>query len=262
MLISHEVPLCLLQDSREFNDYDYALVHLFEEYPNYLSFFKSSLKLNRTVILDNSIFELGRAFEAKRFVYWIEELRPTEYIIPDSLENKEETIFNFEQFIANYKNLPGKKIGVVQGKSFEELVDCYKYMSEKADKIGISFDYSYYLEGSNRDKESRWLEFAKGRTKFIHHLIDNNVINMNKPHHLLGCSVPQEFRNYRGMKWIESLDTSNPVVHAIEKIQYTKEGLSSKKSVKLFTLLNTKREDIDSVILKNNLEIFRGFVNE
>lgn len=35
MLVSHEVPLSLLEKSRSFNDYDYALVHLFEIYPEF-----------------------------------------------------------------------------------------------------------------------------------------------------------------------------------------------------------------------------------
>ena len=36
MLISHEVPKCLFEKSLDFNDYDYALVHLFDEDPEYL----------------------------------------------------------------------------------------------------------------------------------------------------------------------------------------------------------------------------------
>ena len=31
MLISHEVPKCLFERSLDFNDYDYALVHLFDK---------------------------------------------------------------------------------------------------------------------------------------------------------------------------------------------------------------------------------------
>ena len=31
MLISHESPISMLEKSRDYNDYDYALVHLFEE---------------------------------------------------------------------------------------------------------------------------------------------------------------------------------------------------------------------------------------
>ena len=65
MLISHEVPISILQESRKFNDYDYALVHLFETEPEYYDYFVDSLKQGRKVILDNSIFELGTAFDSK-----------------------------------------------------------------------------------------------------------------------------------------------------------------------------------------------------
>ena len=39
MLISHEVPKSLFNQSLEFNDYDYALVHLFDKDPEYLKFY-------------------------------------------------------------------------------------------------------------------------------------------------------------------------------------------------------------------------------
>ncbi len=65
MLVSHETPVSFLETSRRYNDYDYALVHLFETNPEYYSFFKSSKTLGREVLLDNSIFELGEAFDTK-----------------------------------------------------------------------------------------------------------------------------------------------------------------------------------------------------
>jgi hypothetical protein len=55
MKVSHESPLSLLATSRQYNDYDYALVHLFEELPDYYKFFKESLEQGRHVILDNSV---------------------------------------------------------------------------------------------------------------------------------------------------------------------------------------------------------------
>ena len=55
MQISHEVPLCMLEASRFFNNYDYALVHMFEKYPEYYQFFKKSLVMGRNVILDNCL---------------------------------------------------------------------------------------------------------------------------------------------------------------------------------------------------------------
>ena len=74
MLVSHETPVSFLETSRRYNDYDYALVHLFETNPEYYSFFKASKTLGREVLLDNSIFELGEAFDTKKFVKYVKEL--------------------------------------------------------------------------------------------------------------------------------------------------------------------------------------------
>ena len=56
--VSHESPISILNVSTDYNDYDYALVHLFEEHEKYYDFFVNSLKAKRMVYLDNSIFEL------------------------------------------------------------------------------------------------------------------------------------------------------------------------------------------------------------
>ena len=142
--VSHESPLCLLDASREYNDYCYALVHLFEKYPNYYNHFRSSVLQNRQVLLDNSIFELGVAFESDLFVSWINKLEPTFYIVPDVLEDSESTMHSFIDFTEKYTDLPGLKIGAVQGKTYKEISDCYKFMTDVADYIAISFDFSYY----------------------------------------------------------------------------------------------------------------------
>lgn len=253
MLVSHEVPICLLEESRQFNDYDYALVHLFEDLPEYFDFYKQSLLLDRKVILDNSIFELGEAFDPDIFASYIEKLKPTEYIVPDSLENTEETIKNFDSFVSLYKDLPGNIIGVVQGKTFKELVECYSYMKDRADKIAISFDYSYYLSIAEN--------YMEGRIRFFKKLLQYNIIDINKPHHLLGCYLPQEFKNYTNFKWIESIDTSNPIVHGIKGIKYTERGLNFKEKIKLAELINIKKEELNFDLINYNIKIFRSFCN-
>jgi len=253
MLISHEVPLCLLEDSRSFNDYSYALVHLFDLYPKYYDFYVEELKMGRKVLLDNSIFELGAAFDSDKFAYYVEKLQPTEYIIPDSLENKEITIQNTVEFISKYGKLPGKRIGVVQGKTWEELKDCYNFMKEVVDKIAISFDYSFYLLGGKN--------YMQGREEFLLRLAEEGIIDEDKPHHLLGCYFPQEMKAYRGIKWIESMDTSNPIVHAIKNICYTEDGLQSKEKIKLAELIDIPIQVIDRNLLNYNVSMFRKFCN-
>ena len=264
MLVSHETPICMLEESREYNSFDYALVHLFETHPEYYSFFKQSLLAGREVLLDNSIFELGHAFDPQKFAEYVEELRPTYYIVPDVLEDSQKTISSFHRFRLQYPNLPGLIIGVVQGKTYQELVKCYKYMSEHADYIAISFDYSWYetigyyepntrpstimdredvemfKNLNDRDKHRTKLELlADGRRKFINMLIDDGIWNHNKPHHLLGNSLPQEMKHYSGISSIRSVDTSNPVVAGIKGIRYIKDyGMIQKPTTLLADLID------------------------
>ena len=189
--LSNESPICMLDKSHLYNDYDYALVHLFDDHPQYFDHFKNSLQQDRKVYLDNSIFELGKSFNSLKYIDWIEKLNPTYYIVPDVLEDASGTIrqlFEFNNMLAgdlppvpehevidiieqaggeeqpadsesncgdcqesasppvdlnNFK--PSKQIGVVQGKDWDELVECYQVMSKMVDMIAISFDYSYYL---------------------------------------------------------------------------------------------------------------------
>ena len=67
--IAHESPKSIFEEVQRFTDYDYALVHLFEEDEEYLKQFKEAALKGREIILDNSIFELEEAFNADRFNY-------------------------------------------------------------------------------------------------------------------------------------------------------------------------------------------------
>ena len=110
MLVSHETPISILDHSRNYNDYDYALVHLFDTHPKYYNFFKSSLNLGREVMLDNSIFELGTAFDSEKFADYVRELKPTYYIIPDVLEECDATIASYYHFTQDYQMLYKKAL--------------------------------------------------------------------------------------------------------------------------------------------------------
>ena len=261
MLISHEVPKCLFEKSLDFNDYDYALVHLFDEDPEYLEFYKNSVKNGRHVLLDNSIFELGEAYDNDSFAKWVEELKPTEYIVPDALEDVAKTIDQMESWNRAYGKLPGKRIGVVQGKTPEEIADCYVYMDKHADvdKIAISFDYSLYEQIIPH--ENKYMSWMLGRATMLANLLNSGVINTKKPHHLLGCGLPQEFALYHSYKWIESVDTSNPIVHGIKGIAYKYYGLQTKESIKLVDLLDVEINNEQLYDINHNINYFRTYVN-
>ena len=262
--IAHEAPLCIMPRIRDLTDYCYALVHLFEDHPAYFDYFVESKKLGRIVLLDNSIFELGVAFDAKKYSEWIKKLEPDEYIVPDALEDSNTTIENYKNWIKDYKDLPGKKIGVVQGKTYSELYDCYQFMSENADKIAISFDYSYYLitaRGTNK-----YQQYCYGRYKLINDLLADKIINYSKPHHLLGCSVPVEFGFYGASpstySFIESLDTSNPVINGMHNIKYESMGVKDKLSVKMIDFFTVKKIRDDGMkLIEHNISQFKKIAN-
>lgn len=260
--VSHESPISILNVSTDYNDYDYALVHLFEEHEKYYDFFVNSLKSKRVVYLDNSIFELGESFDTERYVKWIEKLKPTLYIIPDTLEDSVSTITKFASWMNdNHTNkLPGIKMGVVQGTTWCEIVDCYQFMSNHADMIAISFDYSYYQVTGSGD--TKLLRYCTGRQKLIDDLKRYGVWNYNKPHHLLGCSLAREFKHYVDDRSIVSIDTSNPVVAAIKNQRYLSNiGLNDKPKTLLADLINhdMTSEQLDMLIYNTNQ--FKKIIN-
>ena len=261
MLISHEVPINLLEESKNFNDYDYCLLHLTYTYPYYKQYYIDAAKAGRRIILDNSVFELSEALTNDKLAQGVLELHPTEYIVPDCLDNKDQTIANLLSFEKDYPVLPAVRIGVVQGSTVEELTECYKFMSKHADKIALSFDSKAYDElSASEDKLDRW---CTGRQLFVQHLVDTGVWNYEKPHHLLGCSYAREFSNklYRKLN-IESVDTSNPVVAGIKHLSYGSTGLNEKPSIKLCELVDYTLTDIDKAFIDFNVRTFRRICNE
>lgn len=259
--IAHEAPKSIFETVDSVTDYSYALVHLFEEDPEYLSLFKEAKKAGREIILDNSIFELGEAFDSERFAYWINQLQPTWYIVPDSLENSRQTVQNMLHWNENYaETVTGGKIGVVQGKTYSEIVECYDFMVNFAnvDMVAISFDYSYFeKEFPHPNKYVSWM---LGRVQLLGRMLRDGVINTTVKHHLLGNALPIEGKFYAEYDWLYSIDTSNPVTHGIKGIRYQPNfGLYSKISQKLFTMINTDVTDIQKQDILYNIGEFKKY---
>jgi len=283
MLVAHEAPLQIMKRVRELTDYCYCLVHLLEENKEYRDFFFESKKMGRKIILDNSLYELGEAYNHDLFFNWVLELGPDEYIIPDVFQDYEANIKSFEEFLGKFDthSVRGKRIGVIQGKNYQELKDSYLFMSQHADKIAISFGYDYYwqqalenceesiyktitnntLNNQKRIKEV-WkpTAFATFRPKLLKQLIDDNIIDYNKPHHLLGCGLPTEFINYTGdlYSFVESIDTSHPVLmgYNLKSYEYAV-NLEHKISEKMVDIFNNNISDIQLECIENNISFFK-----
>lgn len=262
MRIAHEAPLCIFDQVQKVTDGDYALVHLFEENEEYFNKFKEAIGKGRHVILDNSVFELEEAFDSDRFLYWINRLQPSEFIIPDVLEDSYSTIQRLDEWLELYQpqvKTSSKTIGVVQARNYDDFVWCYNIIAPKVDKIAISFDYSFMLSNDLDSPLNKFELFVLGRRQLLRDLVRDKVIDESKPHHLLGCFLPQEFEAYKAYNWIDTIDTSNPVVAGIKGIRYTARGLMTKPSQKLYTMMDDTLTDKQVEDIMYNIQVFKGF---
>tara|TARA_R110000744_G_scaffold180421_1_gene299474 strand:+ start:49 stop:837 length:789 start_codon:yes stop_codon:yes gene_type:complete len=258
--ISHEVPMCLLEDSKQFNDYDYCLPHLLDEEPGYLEYFRKAKAAGRYIIMDNSLHELGKAYTSERLIHWVNELEPNEFIVPDVWENCTESIQNAE--IWNLYTFPKntEKVAVVQAKTIHEASKCVQaYKDLGYGKICFSYGASYYNDICPHPNID--LGKALGRLYVISALMKMGDINQDDRIHLLGCAVPQEFGWYKDINCIESIDTSNPVMSALEGQEYLSGGLYQKPKVNMNDHFYMTFDELDFEILDHNLTMFRKINN-
>ncbi len=254
--VSHEVPFCLLTKSREFNDYDYCLPHLMDENEEYRTFFFNSKNVARYIVMDNSLHELGEAYDTDRLMYWIKKLEPNEFIVPDVWEDYTASVRNAKLW--SQIELPEgvMKVAVVQAKSFHEAILCTQtYKDLGYQKIAYSYGASYYNEicpHPNKD-----LGKAIGRFMVISHLYNNGVLTQTDRVHLLGTSSPIEFGLYGNISCIESIDTSNPIMAAIGEMPYTSMGLSSKPIANMNKYQDINKDFVNEDLVEYNVEMFR-----
>lgn len=254
--ISHEVPFCLLEKSLEFNDYDYCLPHLMDQNEEYKNFFYESKKQGRYIVMDNSLHELGKAYDTDRLFHWIKEIEPDEFIVPDVWENYSESVRNAKLW--SQIELPEgvTKVAVVQAKDKHEAVLCtqmYKDLGYK--KIAYSYGASYYNDICPHPNK----DFGKaiGRYMVINDLMKDGILSPKDRVHLLGTALPIEFGLYKNIECIESIDTSNPVMAGIENTFYSNFGLHIKPKANMNNFQDIEERDINIDLIKYNILKFR-----
>jgi hypothetical protein len=255
--VSHEVPLQLLSLAELFNDYDYCLPHLLDLHPDYEAYFREAKKVGRYIVMDNSLHELGEAYDTKRLLYWVNELEPDEFIVPDVWENSNLSVRNARQWAEIELPANTTKVAVVQGKTRTEFATSYQsYKWFGYEKIAFSYGASWFAE--TFPHPNPYVAKMMGRLKVINGLYQTNVIGEHDRVHLLGCNLPQEFLYYKSFPFIESIDTSNPIIHGLEGIRYTEGGLLHKSSQKIDKDFTQKVTTTQVNNILHNVNMFRN----
>lgn len=260
--ISHEVPLCFLNESLEWNDYQYVLPHLMDLYPQYR---EHMLKYRNTpdsfIICDNGLFE-GVTHTNEDLLSKINLIRPNIFIVPDAWNDSTVTLRNAKHWMKNYRESIPEEVelmAVCQGKDMSELITIYQTLIDLGYKhIAInhsSIAYTNYYPNHNK-------LFAQmyGRIELVRRLMEKDVINKHVYHHMLGASDWREFQAYTEFDWIKSVDTSSPIINGALGIKLNHDESYIKPKEKLEDIMDMDLSDkLD--IIKHNVDLFRKSIS-
>ena len=260
MKVSHEVPRCLLTASPEFNDYDYCLPNLLDIDEEYKQYFINARDTGRYVIMDNSLHELGEAYNHERLRYWVNELKQDEFIVPDVWMDCHQTAAQAKYWLQFKYPKKTKLTAVIQGKDKNDAYLCATLLANLGyKKLCISYGATWYNDffpHTNADMGK-----ALGRVRFVQGLLKLDHLKDIK-FHLLGCSIPQEFGWYDNNPRIESIDTSNPVMAALEGNWYDENGLNVKPKANMNDYFDINFKNVDYLNVIHNTRRFKEIVKK
>lgn len=256
--VSHETPFCMLEKSLEFNNYQYALPHLLESNEEYRNHFLKCKEMGVEIYLDNSLHELGYAMNDVTLIKWMEILEPSTFFIPDVWEEKDASVVNARRWATIEVPEGVTKCAVVQAKSLHEAMLCTQvYKDLGYQKIAYSYGASYYNDICPHPNK----DFGKaiGRFIAISSMYEQNILTEFDRVHLLGTAGVFEFPMYKNIECIESIDTSNPIMAAIDGIKYTN-GLHEKPVSNMNGCSNISINKINMDLINHNVRVFREFL--
>lgn len=289
MLISHEVPNQMLDESTTFNDYGYCLAHLPAEfvlkhniykltkaatqeeadrlnvlrvYAGYYLQYRS--KTNKPLYLDNSAFELGKSINLWDLLQCINALNPTHYFVPDHCDSYKKSMKLHDRWFKEYnhqlrvtsptgaKEYP-KTIMALQGKNIKELINHYDNIKDTVDICGISYNYKFFGDE---------LKLPTTRPQLVNDLLDARPLMQV---HLLGCYTPAEFFTTGGKAIyntpnVISLDTSLPVMVGLDGKRWGAAASYYKPKGKLCDNIHVTLKPDQYHAVKHNIKIFREII--
>ena len=261
--ISHEIPRCLIDEHQDFiSDYQFVLLHKILEDKDYAEMVCDFAGCGEFTYLDNSCFELGESLDNDILYEWFTRIEPNYVILPDVLGDKKRTLERSFEFVNDYPDTIIHGMPVIQGSTPDEMIECYnEFMKFGVGHqgrilgfpiIGIPFVYSW----ADKDPTLQ----ANERIKLLEKM-DKECINKSLKHHLLGSWQAREFAHYRDYNWIHSIDTSNPVMAALDGTAYAGiHGLTQKPISTFDSVYDMKEEDINLNLLYYNVDSFRQIV--
>jgi hypothetical protein len=262
MKVSHELPLSLLKYSKKWNDYEYCLPHLLDQNEQYRIHFQKARLDKRFIIMDNGLFE-GVEHTTEDLIDKMNMIHPDIFVVPDAWNDTNITFRNAKYWMNILKpQLPSttELMVVLQGKTMDDMRSIYMGCLDLGYKH-FAFNHSSVLYDELFPHPNPQVSKMMGRILLINKLLSTKFLDKTSYHHLLGCSLPQEFQYYKGMDFIKSVDTSNPIIVGAQGKRYEDGGLFSKPSEKLEVYFE---QDLEGQLedIKFNVQQFKKFIKQ
>jgi hypothetical protein len=231
----------MLDDSLKYNDYQYILPHLMDKYPLYNNFMLNYVgKPNSFIIMDNGLFE-GVTHTHEDLLEKINLIKPNIFIVPDEWNDSVNTYKNAKYWYNILKDkvpTTTKFMVVMQGENVSDVELLYA----KCKDLGyahFAFNHSSIMYQNMFSHPNKLVNQMIGRQHIINVLRNKHVIENNDYIHLLGCSLPQEGLFYKDAfyDFINSVDTSSPIINGALNVRYTEFGLTTKPTTKIEDIL-------------------------
>lgn len=197
----------------------YGLAHEAARSSGYLDRLVQFGLTDRYLILDNGADELGEGMDGDDFYELVQQVKPDEIILPDVIQNPEETLKRGKAFLErDLKDLT--VMAVAQGKSFDDWINNYLTWTadDRVHVLGIPYDIDFDI---SPDREPSPEHFNKTEIRALRRYnlisyLDSHKL-MNKPAHLLGMNNLEELRLHvvSGFPMIRSNDTTAPFGSAL-----------------------------------------------
>jgi hypothetical protein len=230
-----EIPTSLLTELTPLTDLDFVLAHKVLEDEAYAEHYDKRPR-NRTLILDNSMHELGHPLPPSRLAIAAEAVHADYVIAPDKLG---EPVQNLEWYRETWRFIKHSGVAVVlSGRTKEERVE-----------------YARQIKGA----DMVCLPFREHRLQWMHELAD--FLTWCQTFHLLGVNELSELTHFRDEysvlgKW--SVDTAKPVKWGLLGQDMTKLLTQRGASITSKDLLNVASATPEQLaMIRSNVDFLR-----
>lgn len=237
-------PLCLNSDKQNFSN-------------KYCDYFYKQAESGKFVLVDNGAYEKDLINE-EILVEISHRIKPSCIVAPDVLKSSKDTIiktFNFLDSKEYYGKLC-KSTGIMaipQGNDLFSYLESYRLFANdpRITHIGLTFQLDFNALNDINITQST---YATRRINLLKYLQDNNLVNANKPHHLLGLTTPLEISYAKKFEWVGSNDSSSPFIHGALGVAIDlKEGLVDLASGRIVEKSKIDIKDFEYGYLTENL---------